>query len=330
MARKVVVISENAVHARSHLERLATAGFELVDLSALGRSPDESELIAALQGAWAVVAGGGEMYSRRVLEASEGLRVIARSGVGYDAVDVTAATDHGVAVVITPGANAEAVADYALGLMLASLRRITMADADVRSGRWRSGAPPRDLFGAAVGIVGFGRIGQAVARRLRGFECRVLVVEPFPDRAASAALGVELTTLDELLPRVDVLTLHVPLAGGTHHLIGEHELRLMRPTATLVNTSRGSVVDGAALAAALREGVIAGAALDVFEREPLPENDELAALPGVLLSGHLAGFSAGALSAVLGGVVDSLIELDRGHLPAGCVNPAVFTGAQQL
>jgi D-3-phosphoglycerate dehydrogenase / 2-oxoglutarate reductase len=330
MRRKVVVISENSVHAPHHLKRLSEAGFEVVDLSASAWSLDEQQLIAALDRAWAVVAGGGEVYSRRVLEACPGLRVIARSGVGYDAVDVDAATELGVAVVITPGANAEAVADFALGLMLASLKRITVADADVRSGRWRSGGPAGDLFGATVGIVGLGRIGQAVARRLRGFSCRLLAAEPYPDREACATLGVELMTLDEMLPQVDVLTLHVPLGAGTRHLIGTRELRLMRPHATLVNTSRGSVVDGSALADALRGGVIGGAGLDVFELEPLPATDELMRLPSVVLTGHLAGFSEGAVSAVVGGVVDSLIDLANGGVPAGCVNPAIFTSATRL
>jgi phosphoglycerate dehydrogenase-like enzyme len=324
-----VVISENAAHAPGQLARLIAHGFDVVDLSASARSLSEDEVITALDGAWAVVAGGGEPYSRRVLEHLPALRVISRCGVGYDAVDVDAATDHGVAVMITPGANAEAVADYALALMLASLRRIVQADADVRSGRWRSGGPPRDLYGSTVGIIGFGKIGQAVARRLRGFACTLLVVEPFPDAAACASLGVELTTLEEMLPQVDVVTLHVPLGAGTHHLIGARELSKMRPSATLINTSRGSVVDGAALAAALREGVIAGAALDVFEREPLPVEDELTAAPNLVLAGHLAGFSEGALSGVVRGVVDTLIELDQGRVPAGCVNPSVFAGARR-
>ena len=327
--RRVVVISENSVHAPGQLERLSAHGFEVVDVSATARNLTEAGVVAALEGAWAVVAGGLEPYSRRVLEQLPDLRVIARSGVGYDAVDVEAASEHGVAVVVTPGANAEAVADYALALMLASLRRIVVADADVRAGHWRSGGPPRDLYGATVGILGLGKIGQAVARRLRGFGCRLLAVEPMPDAAACAALEVEVMSLDEMLPRVDVLTLHVPLGAGTHHLIGARELRLMRPTATLVNTSRGSVVDGAALAAALGEGVIAGAAVDVFEREPLPPHDVLLHAPNVVLTGHLAGFSEGAMAGVVGAVVDGLIELDRGQVPAGCLNPAVFASARR-
>lgn len=319
-----MLVSENGSHAPAELQRLRERGFELVDVSIAARSLGEGELVAALEGAWGVIAGGLEVYSRAIFERCPDLRAVARFGVGYDAVDVDAATDHGVAVLITPGANADAVADYAVGLTLASVRRIAVADADVRSGRWRTGGPPRDLSGATVGIVGMGKIGQAVARRLRGFACRLLAVEPLPDLAACAELGVELTSLDDMLPAVDVLTLHVPLATATHHLIGERELRMMRPEATLINTSRGSVVDGRALAAALREGTIAGAALDVYENEPLPADDELLAAPNLVVTGHLAGFSQGALTAVVRAVVDGLIDLDEGRVPPGCVNRAVF------
>jgi phosphoglycerate dehydrogenase-like enzyme len=327
--RRVVLVSENGSHAPGELARLRAHGFELKDVSDAARALGQAELIAALDGAWGVIAGGLELYSREVLERCPELRVIARFGVGYDGVDVAAATDHGVAVLITPGANAEAVADYTLGLMLASLRRIVVADADVRAGRWRSGPPPRDLSGAIVGIVGLGKIGQAVARRLKAFGCRLIAVEPFPDQAACAALGVELATLDDMLPAVDVVTLHVPLAADTQHLIGAHELRLMKSTATLINTSRGSVVDGRALAKALRDGVIAGAALDVYEREPLPAGDDLLDAPNLVLTGHLAGFSEGALAAVVHAVVDGLIDLEEGRVARGCVNPSVFASIQQ-
>lgn len=312
-------------HVPDRLQPLSELGFELVALDGPGEL-DERRLIAALEGCWGSIAGS-ETYNRNVLESAPDLRVIARTGVGFDAIDMDAATELGVAVVTTPGANADAVADFALALMLTCLRRVKQADADVRSGRWRPGPPGRDLYAATVGIVGFGKIGQAVARRLRGFACRVLVVEPFPERDACTALGVELSTLEEMLPQVDVLTLHTPLGAGTHHLIGDAELRVMRPHAVLVNTSRGSVVDGRALAAALREGVIAGAGIDVFEQEPLPAQDELMKLPNVVLSGHIAGFTDGAMAAVVSANVKSLIELSQGRTPRGCVNPEALKRA---
>ena len=319
----MVVTSQVANHVPELLKPLEKAGFEIVNRAGHGESLDEVSLINALSGAWGVVAGS-ETYNRRVLESTPTLRVIARTGVGYDAIDLAAATDLGVAVVTTPGANAEAVADFTLALMLACLRRIVEADSDVRAGRWRRGRPARDLFAATVGLVGFGKIGRAVARRLRAFDCRILVVEPFPDDEACRALGVELMTLADMLPQVDVLSLHVPLGAETRHLIAEQELRLMCRHAILVNASRGSVVDGPALVAALRDGVIAGAALDVFEIEPLPQHDALTTLPGVVMTGHIAGFSEGAISGVVSAVVTSLIDLAEGRRPAGCVNPEVL------
>lgn len=327
--RKLVLLSEWVNHAARELEPLGRFGFQLVNRAGPGESFDEGRLISALAGAWGVIAGS-ERYSRRVLEAVPTLRVIARTGVGYDAIDVDAANDLGMAVITTPGANAEAVADFTLALILACLRRTNDVDADVRSGRWRTRGPASDLFAATVGIVGFGKIGRAVARRLVGFDCRILVVEPFPDREACRALGVQLMTMEEMLPQVDVLSLHVPLGAETRHLIGESELQLMRKHAVLVNTSRGSVVDGAALAAALRKGVIAAAGLDVFEKEPLPTNDELAKLPGVVLSGHIASFTNGAIAAVMTAVVNSLIDMAEDRMPAGCINPDVLKRASRI
>jgi D-3-phosphoglycerate dehydrogenase / 2-oxoglutarate reductase len=321
--RRVVVLSAVVGHVSNQLEPLEKLGFELINLPDPRQALDERQIIAALDRAWGVIAGG-ETYSRQVLESVRTLRVIARTGVGYDAIDVDAATELGVAVVTTPGANAEAVADFTVALILACLRRTIEADADVRSGRWRPRQPARDLFAATVGIVGFGKIGQAVTRRLRGFNCRILVVEPFPDDDALRTLGVELVTMEEVLSQADVLSLHVPLSAVTHHLIGERELGLMQKHAVVVNTSRGSVVDGSALAAALRDGVIAAAGLDVFEHEPLPAHHELMKAQGAVLSGHIASFTEGAVAEVVRTVVTSLIELAEDRVPAGCINPEVL------
>ena len=318
-----MLLSDAARHAADQLEPLRAFGFEFFNLAVPGQPYDESRLISRIAGAWGVIAGS-ETYSRAVPEAVPTLRVIARTGVGYDAIDLDAANELGVAVVTTPGANAEAVADFTLALILACLRRTVEADAAVRAGRWRLGGPSADLYAATVGIVGFGRIGRAVARRLQGFDCRVLVFEPLPDQQACIELNVELMMLDEMLPQVDILSLHVPLSAETQHLIGERELRLMRRQAVLVNTSRGSVVDGSALAAALRQGAIAAAGLDVFESEPLSSDHELANLAGVVLSGHIASFTKGALKSVMSEVVTSLIELIDGRVPAGCINPGVL------
>jgi D-3-phosphoglycerate dehydrogenase len=319
---RVLLLSHTAQHARGRLAPLEDTGFELVERFDLDQTGDEDALVAALDGVWATVAGS-EHYTRGVLGRSPSLRAIARCGVGYDAVDVEAATDHGVAVLTTPGANAEAVADLALTLMLACLRRLLVLDRTARAGGWRPNELARDLAGATVGIVGLGAIGRAVARRLHGFGCRILAVEPFPDLEFCERYEVGLRTLDELLPEVDVLTLHAPLSGETRHLIGERELALLKPSAVVVNTSRGPAIDEAALLAALRAGRIAGAGLDVFEHEPLQASDPLTALQQVVLSGHAATFTEGAVASTIDAVVANLLELAAGRVPRGCVNPAV-------
>jgi glyoxylate reductase len=205
-------------------------------------------------------------------------------------------------------------------LILACLKSLLTADAAVRSGVWRPPILTLDLYGATVGIVGFGRIGQAVARRLIGFDCRILVVESRPDLDAVDRLGVEVMTLAEVLPQVDVLTLHLPLSPDTHHLIGADELRLMPRHAVLVNTCRGPVIDQPALVAALREGVIGAAGLDVFEHEPLPFDDEMTTVPAVTLSGHFASFTEQGAGNMLSAIVTAFMSLSQGKTPAGCIN----------
>ncbi len=323
--RRIVLFSEMVRHTQTILEQLEHQGFELIDRLDLVGSTDELQLMAALKGAWGTVAGG-ERYTRAVLSAAPALRVIVRPGVGYDAIDVSCATERGVAVLITPGANTESVADFALALILTCVRGTLAADSAVRSGVWRRPDLTRDLFGATVGIIGFGQIGQAVARRLRGFDCRLLVAEPFPNLDACRQLGVELLTLPELLPQVDVVTLHVPLMPATHHLIGERELRLMRRHSVIVNTSRGPVVDESALVSALRGGIVKGAGLDVFESEPLPIDHALAKLPNVVLAGHVASFTDQAATNMMTAVVAGLIAIAEGRMPAGCVNAAALAG----
>ena len=191
-----------------------------------------------------------------------------RVGVGVDSIDLDAASARGVQVATTPGANEHAVADHAVGLMLAVLRRIPQLDRDVRAGGWHRTGPstPRQLTGATVGLVGYGHIGRRVAARLRGFDVQLLVHDP----ALPAGDPETSIALDDLLRRSDVVSLHCPLMSSTRHLIDARALALMRPEAVLVNTSRGGVVDERALLAALRGGSIAGAALDVFDGEPPP------------------------------------------------------------
>jgi phosphoglycerate dehydrogenase-like enzyme len=317
-----------AQHAGSILQRLQGAGIQPIEGYELGAAPSQERLNTALNGIWATVAGS-ERYSRRVLQSATELRVIARCGVGYDAIDVEAASDFGIAVIITPDANFESVADFTLALILASVRRLIVAHQTVLSGGWRLDGLSGDLYGATVGIVGLGRIGRAVARRLQGFNCRILAVEPYPDLAPYGELGIELTTLEAMLPRVDVLTLHVPRTPETARMIGAAELARMKPSAVLVNTSRGGIVDEKALYDALTSRKLAGAALDVFEDEPLASDNPLCRCQNAVLSGHVSAFTRLAAQRTMDAVVDALLDVAAGKTPAGLVNPSVLVRNQR-
>ena len=223
------------------------------------------------------------------------LKVISQMAVGYDNIDVAAAQARGIAVGNTPGVLTEATADLAFALLLAAARRLFEAAAYVREGRWQTWEPMAllgaDLSGAALGIVGLGRIGRAVARRAAGFDLRVIACSPglLPDEAAAA--GAELADLDTLLRESDFVSLHVPLNDSTRHLINRERLALMKPSAMLINTARGPIVDQNALVDALQRGVIAGAALDVTDPEPLPANHPLLALPNAIVVPHIGSAS---------------------------------------
>jgi len=319
--RTVVLATGTAEYAAKELERIP--GIEIVKRYELASTLDDAALANGLDGAWAVVAGS-EPYTREVFDKTPTLEAILRWGTGSDAVDITAATDAGVAVVTTPAVNAEAVADLALGLMLACVRRLRELDAAVRDGEWRPHAPTRDLAGATVGIVALGAIGKAVTRRVRGFGCQVLAVEPNPDTEFCAQNGVELTDLDDMLPRVDVLTLHAPATPGTRHLIGAPQLEALPRHAVLINAARGELVDQPALVQALNEGQIAAAGLDVFEHEPVHPDDPILSAPNTVLTGHLASFTELGLTRTGEAVVANLRELLAGHLPASCLNPQAW------
>ena len=223
-----------------------------------------------------------------VLDKVPRLKVIALRGVGYDSVDVSAATARGIPVAVAPGFT-DSVADYVFGLLLAVARQVAQADRVVRGGRWEV-LVSTNIAGKTLGIIGLGRIGKAVARRARGFDMPILATDVVQDEAFAAAHGVEYVTLEELLRRADMVSINAPLQGDTRHLIDAQALASMKPTAYLINTARGDLVDEAALAAALRAGRLAGAGLDVFHDEPL-QDSPLRGLDNVVLSPHLAAYS---------------------------------------
>ena len=317
----VVLALGAAERVRPELEQIPE--IEVVEHYDLSSAREDDVILRGLDGAWAVVAGS-EPYTRAVLEALPDLKAILRWGTGSDAIDIPAATDAGVAVITTPAVNAEAVADMALALMLACIRRLPELDAIVRSGEWRGLGPTRDLACSTVGIVGLGAIGRAVTRRLRGFDCRVLATEPNPDLEFCREYEVELIDLDAMLPQVDVLTLHAPLIDGTRRLIGARELALLPRHAVLVNAARGELIDQAALVAALGSGQIAAAGLDVFEREPPARDDPILALPNTILSGHISSYTDLGLDRTGETVIANLRAALAGRLPSSCLNPEAW------
>lgn len=261
-----------------------------------------------------------------LLEAAPRLRVISQMAVGYDNIDVAACTARGLPVGHTPGVLTETTADFAFALLMAAARRIPEAERYARAGRWKTWGPTlllgRDIYGATLGIIGMGRIGQAVARRARGFAMRIL----YTDRAEvpeAAALGAEYRPLDALLAESDFVSLHVPLTPETFHLIDAWALSLMRPTAILINTARGSIVDHTALYQALTSGQIAAAALDVTDPEPLPPDSPLLALDNCLIAPHIASASIATRGRMAIMAAENLLAGLRGERLPHPVNPEV-------
>lgn len=230
-----------------------------------------------------------------ISNAGSQLKVISQMSVGYDNIDVKAAQARDIPVGNTPGVLTDATADLAFALLLAAARRIVEGVEYIRAGKWRTWEPKAllggDLSGATLGIIGLGRIGKAVARRARGFDMRILAYSPSKNPADVSKLGIELTSLDNLLAQSDYVSLHVPLNAETRGMINAESLRKMKPSAILINTARGAIVDQQALYEAVKDGVIGGAALDVTNPEPMPSDDPLLSLPNVTVVPHIGSAS---------------------------------------
>lgn len=249
----------------------------------------EAELIRRIGDAVCVVnIRAHARFSERVIDACSHLRMISVWGSGTDHVDLAACARRGITVANTPGVNAHAVAEHTMALMLAVMRRIPQLDARMRSGQWPRGLSAQ-LEGRTLGIVGLGPIGSRVAELARAFGMSILVTTSGADGGRAAALGVRHVSLDELLKESDVVSLHLRLNDDTRGILGRAQFDLLKPTAYLVNTARGALIDRDALLDALRHERIAGAALDVFDEEPLPASDALRSLPNVVLTPHNAG-----------------------------------------
>ncbi|OUD00372.1 hypothetical protein CA983_25935 [Streptomyces swartbergensis] len=282
MSQYVVLIADAlSPHAAEVLTRDGSVEVRHVD------GTDRPTLLAALAGADAVLVRSATRIDAEALAAAPRLKVVARAGVGLDNVDVTAATAAGVLVANAPASNVVSAAEHAVALLLALARHVPQAHAALRDGRWaRSSFTGVELAGKTLGVLGLGRIGSLVARRLAAFDMEVIAYDPYADEEHAHALGVRLTGLDELLARARFLTVHLPLTEGTAGLIGSDALRRVRPDLRIVNAARGGIVDEQELYAALKEGRIAGAALDVYAQEPCTDSP-LFELDNVIATPHL-------------------------------------------
>jgi glyoxylate reductase len=256
------------------------------------------------------------------------LKIVANMAVGYDNIDVAAATQRGLAVTNTPGVLTETTADLAFALILGAMRRVGEAERFLRAGEWKYWSATlllgSDVYGKTLGIVGMGAIGKAVARRARGFNMPILYHNRKRDEAAEAELGARYVALDELLHESDVVSLHTPYSKATHHLIGPAQLRLMQPSAYLINTARGAVVDEVALAAALHNGTIAGAGIDVFEQEP-KIHPHLLDAPNALLLPHIGSASIETRTAMATTAARNMLAALQGERPPNLLNPEAWT-----
>jgi phosphoglycerate dehydrogenase-like enzyme len=301
-------------------EKLEAAGWTIRQTTDRAHTTEDG-LIAALEGVDATVAGG-EPYTRRVLSAATSLKHVARWGVGFDQVDIPAATELGVLATTTQGANDWGVADHAVALMLGLGHLLVPNHLAIMKDGWGR-AIGEDLWRQTVGIVGLGRIGKGVAQRVHGFEAEILAYDPYPDHAFCERYNVTLVSAEELFSRSDYITLHLPLSSETEHFANAERLKLMKPTAYIVNTARGGLVDEDALYAALTGNQIAGAGLDVRELEP-PTDRRFDTLPNVLLSPHTAGITHQTVATMSIMAVESILSGWRGETPKGLLNPGAW------
>ncbi len=291
--------------------------------------PPKEEIVRRVKDVDALLCLLTDKIDREVIDSAPNLKVIATYSAGYDHIDIEYATKKGIFVTNVPYVLSYPVADLAFGLLLAVARRIVEGDRIVREGRWKVAWSPTfllgtDVWGKTIGIIGMGTIGKGVAKRAKGFNMKILYYSRRRKPDIEQETGAQFVPLETLLRESDFVVLTVALTPETYHLIGEKELRMMKKSAYLINVSRGAVVDTEALIRALKEGWIAGAALDVFEQEPLPKDHPLTKLPNVVLTPHIGSATIEARSKAAEIAVDSIIKLFRGEVPENLVNKDVL------
>jgi len=314
--------------AQSGLTVLQENGIQIA--SCIGAS--RAELLAAVKDAHGLIVRSQTRVDAELLKAADNLTVIGRAGVGVDAIDVTAATDAGIVVVNTPSANTLAATELTFALLLAVMRHIPRASLSAAGGLWERGSfVGHELYGKTLGIVGLGRIGGSVATRARAFEMEILAADPFVSEGRAQAYGVTLVSLDELLERSDIVTLHVPLGVQTSRFIDAGRIRKMKKGAVLVNCARGDVLDEDALLAALDEGLLGGAALDVVRQEPPEAQSSSARLlkhQKVVATPHLGGSTHEALGRIAVDLARDVVNVLRGRPADGAVNAPAPSGVE--
>jgi D-3-phosphoglycerate dehydrogenase len=320
---KVVVADPPGADCDVEQAAFAASGLDL-DTRYLG-TRDVDRVLAEAADADALVVSWVHL-TRPAIARLDRCKLVVRYGIGVDMIDLDAATDHGILVCNTSQYCLDEVSNHALGLLL-MLNRQLLADADsLRSGGWyRTGAPPpRRLSGQCLGLVGLGNIGRLVARKARAFGLEVIAYDPYLQEQQAQVDGIPLVALDDLMRNSDYVSVHCPLNNSTRHLLGQRELALLRPTAYLINTARGPIVDQPALLEALSARAIAGAALDVFEEEPLPVDHPLRALDNVVLTPHSASVSVESAIDCRRAAIEHVVTYLRGGVPTDLVNRAVL------
>jgi len=306
------------------INKLADKGYEVEIWEGDLPVPRET-LLEKVRRADGVLTLLSDQVDEVLLDSAPHLRVISNFAVGYDNVDVEAATKRGIPIGNTPDVLTETTADTAFMLLMAAARRLPEAQRDVKAGNWKTWEPlgwlGQDIHGATLGVVGFGRIGQAIARRGTGFGMQLLYHSRTPKPEAEAQLGAEYRDLDTLLQEADFISLSVPLTDETHHLIGERELSLMRQTAVIINTARGAVIDPSALYTALRANMIFAAGLDVTDPEPLPADHPLLTLDNCIVVPHIGSATEQSRAAIADLAAENIIAGIEGRSLPHCVNP---------
>lgn len=327
---KILVVSDSLHEIGAATAALAGCGHQIEFVEGLvGFQEIARRGLADLAGADAIVMGRVMGTDAAALALCNRVRVIALHTSGSDSIAVDAATERGIVVTTVKGVNAEQCAEFSIGLMLAVTRQIRTGDIAIRAGRWAADTQSSlDLFGATLSVFGLGMIGKAAVRRAAAFGMKILVHTRTPDIAFGREFDIEFVGKDEALARADVVSLYQSLNASSHHMIGARELALMQPHAYLINIARGELVDERALCEALTAGRIAGAALDVFETEPL-HYSPLFALSNVVLTPHQAGLAHSAKRNAAVRAVNNALDALAGRLPADAINPSAFANRKQ-